>query len=212
MNISDKRLVKCWWCGENPYLSWEDRHDDFYYRNKDSSRYLCTPKCKCGTTGHLQESMQDNDVRFKAVKIWNSGEVYIPLEIELPKNHFILSMETLPSKHSFVNPKKFKIKITRDRGIAEKIYNDLLICIPVGQKPRPHMFTLINRENVYVSTKLLNADKFADYMIFEFSCSDLKLNVENAYFKKSINFTTWKKTFAERPPVFDRIFDILSQD
>ncbi len=214
-------LHSCWWCGE-PAGFFEESvpqgYDSEGFPYAESYRRVwarCT-RCRVSSIDFCAPHEDHNgteqgvaDPHGEARSVWNSGAVRIPLTIVLPQNMAVLERTPLPRRNLHINRTRNRIHVTAGRGIAEKLRRQLEFMFDSAGQIRPHLFTICEGMTmIHLDARLLSAAHVSKYdhdldVVFESANSDVR-------FEKNRVDTAWLNRDFPRPPILDRVFDIIS--
>lgn len=205
-------LNLCPWCGSRAIYQSSFSPNRFVYNTQQkvycSSRFksFCDARTKSYTSRSLYSPYSSKepdyeDIKQKVIDEWNEGKVVIPLTFQLPYNHLIT--ERIPLVGSMVDAAKMTIVIPDHGKLFQEIKRRLRIILE--PKLQKHMFKIIGYNESYNNCTLLSYEsKYHSTFVFE---------CEQTFYQNSKNNsdTAWLKKTSTRPPIYDKIFDILGE-
>ena len=219
--VSSDLLKHCPWCGSRPEIrcdtqpcyGYGDSMRDLYdfYQIFCSNRY-------CHVRGNRYETFHTSEYDHKtiygmanpketAIIEWNAGNIDLNLHVILPDQYYVQSRTLLPSKYSHLKPAKLQIVIPKKRGIDAKFRENLSVVLNADGSINAYRFMLRERWAMHCQVRLLKIVEDFGYATYEFECQNtaIDLNQDNK------TDSAWLKTLSNRPPINDKVFEILSK-
>jgi hypothetical protein len=190
-------LKPCWFCGEKVNLYCKS-----YIFEKLYKTYTYRARCNICFTSTSWEISRNN-----ILVVWNTGEVRIPIHVDIPKNHYVsertrigqttIMALMLPNRHAFHGDK-----------ILKSFKERLSVVLDGDDNIRPHIFKLVEERAQHLDAKLLKIVREIDYTTFYFECNRTIFYIT----QKNKSDTAWIATPVAKAPVLNKVFEILSKE
>jgi len=193
-----KNAIPCYWCGEKK-ISMRNKYA------KNYSFFVCCMNCE-NQSVRTKVFLSENYDGSKAIDAWNSGHVYIPLNVILPTLHYVTERKIW--KNSGFENSEMTIKITKERGIADHLKYLLSIVLKPDGTINPYMFKLYQGFALHTGVQLLDIKDCGSYsMDFVFQSQDTHLSIIS--YQKRKTDSVWLKSRSIEPPINQKIFQML---